>query len=178
MLRTRVGYAGGTKKCPTYQDLGDHTEAVNVIYDSREVTFENLLILFWSNHNPTLSSRQQYMSIIFYHNDAQKQLAQKSIISAKEKYKSNVIHTEIRPKSTFFNAEYYHQKYTLQYLHPWLVVALQIQQGDDLIRSHACAKVNGFLSGHGSIEQLAEINEYLGLTKKIMEYVKMQIKTQ
>ena len=80
--------------------------------------------------------------------------------------------------NTFFDAEYYHQKYTLQYLHPWLVVALQIQQGDDLIRSHACTKVNGFLSGHGSIEQLAEIDEYLGLTKKIMEYIKLQIKTQ
>ena len=178
MLHTRVGYAGGTKKGPTYQDLGDHTEAVNVIYDSREVTFENLLILFWSNHNPTLSSRQQYMSIIFYHNDAQKQLAQKSIISAKEKYKSNEIRTDIRPMSTFFNAEYYHQKYTLQYLHPWLVVALQIQQGDELIRSHACAKFNGLLSGHGSIELLEEINQYLGLTDKIMEYMKLQLKKQ
>ena len=178
MLRTRVGYAGGTKKYPTYQDLGDHTEAVNVIYDSREVTFENLLILFWSNHNPTLTSRQQYMSIIFCYNDEQKQLAQKSITIAKEKNISNEIHTEIRPMNTFFDAEYYHQKYTLQYLHPWLVVALQIQQGDELIRSHACAKVNGLLSGHGSIELLEEINQYLGLTDKIMEYMKLQLKKQ
>ena len=178
MIRTRVGYAGGTKKFPTYQDLWDHTEAVNIIYNTQEITFEHLLSLFWSNHNPTLTSRQQYMSIIFYYNDEQKQLAQKSIIIAKEKNISNEIHTEIRPMNTFFDAEYYHQKYTLQYLHPWLVVALQIQQGDDLIRSHACTKVNGFLSGHGSIEQLAEINECLGLTKKIMEYIKLQIKTQ
>ena len=178
MIRTRVGYAGGTKKFPTYQDLGDHTEAVNIIYNTQEITFEHLLSLFWSNHNPTLTSRQQYMSIIFYYNDEQKQLAQKSITIAKEKNVSNEIHTEIRPKTTFFNAEYYHQKYTLQYLHPWLVVALQIQQGDDLIRSHACAKVNGLLSGHGSIEQLEEINEYLGLTHKIMEYMKLQLKKQ
>ena len=178
MIRTRVGYAGGTKKFPTYQDLGDHTEAVNIIYNSQEITFEHLLSLFWSNHNPTLTSRQQYMSIIFYYNDEQKQLAQKSITIAKEKNISNEIHTEIRPMNTFFDAEYYHQKYTLQCLHPWLVVALQIQQGDELIRSHACAKVNGLLSGHGSIELLEEINQYLGLTDKIMEYMKLQLKKQ
>ena len=178
MIRTRVGYAGGTKKFPTYQDLGDHTEAVNIIYNTQEITFEHLLSLFWSNHNPTLTSRQQYMSIIFYYNDEQKQLAQKSITIAKEKNISNEIHTEIRPMNTFFDAEYYHQKYTLQYLHPWLVVALQIQQGDELIRSHACAKVNGLLSGHGSIELLEEINQYLGLTDKIMEYMKLQLKKQ
>ena len=176
MLRTRVGYAGGTKKRPTYQDLGDHTEAVNVTYDSREVSFEHLLSVFWSNHNPTVTTRQQYMSVIFYHNDEQKKLAQKSFIRAKEYYKSNEIHTAIRTMNTFFNAEYYHQKYTLQYLHPWLVVALQIQQGDELILSHASAKINGLLSGHGSIEQLEEINQYLGLTDKIMEYVKLQMK--
>ena len=80
MVRTRVGYAGGTKKNPTYHDLGDHSETVQMDYDPTVISYTKLLDVFWDSHDPSLpSDSKQYMSIIFYHNDKQKELAIESI---------------------------------------------------------------------------------------------------
>ena len=114
MIRTRVGYAGGHKQDPTYRDMGDHTETVQVDYDPRMISYEQLLRIFWDSHHPTTPPfSQQYKSIIFYHNEEQKRLA----IETKEREESRLkgsIYTEIVPFSEFYLAEAYHQKHYLR----------------------------------------------------------------
>jgi len=119
---TKVGYIGGQLPNPTYEevctDKTGHVEAVEVEYDPIEISYEELLDVFWNNHNPTTLNRQgpdvgiQYRSAIFYHNDEQKKVADKSKHTLGEsKQFENPIVTEIVPAPTFYNAEEYHQKY-------------------------------------------------------------------
>ena len=175
MIRTRVGYAGGCKTNPSYEDLGDHTEVVNINYNLNEVTFDELLTLFWSHHNPTIPSQDQYRSIIFYHNEEQKRVARISLQGAKEKTSAK-IRTKIVPMTVCYNAEYYHQKYVLQHQHPWLVSALRIQTGDEFTQSHVCTKLNGFLGGYGKVEEIPKTGEESGLPEKMIDYIKLELK--
>jgi peptide-methionine (S)-S-oxide reductase len=119
---TAVGYIGGQLPNPTYEevctDKTGHAEAVEVEYDPDEISFDELLDVFWSNHNPTTLNRQgpdvgiQYRSAIFYHDEKQKEIAESSKQSLDESGKfDNPIVTEIVPAPTFYKAEEYHQKY-------------------------------------------------------------------
>lgn len=119
---TRVGYIGGNLPNPTYEDVctdrTGHAEALQVKYDPKEISYEDLLDLFWSIHNPTTKNRQgpdigsQYRSIIFYHTPEQERIAKKSKQELDDSNKfQNKIVTEIVPASTFYPAEDYHQKY-------------------------------------------------------------------
>ena len=119
---TAVGYIGGQLQNPTYEevctDKTGHAEAVEVEYDPDEISFEELLDVFWSNHNPTTLNRQgpdvgiQYRSSIFYHDEKQKEIAESSKESQEKSGKyDNPIVTEIVPAPTFYKAEEYHQKY-------------------------------------------------------------------
>ena len=119
---TKVGYTGGQLPNPTYEevctDKTGHAEAVEVEYDPDEITFDELLDVFWNNHNPTTLNRQgpdigiQYRSAIFYHNDEQKEIAEKSktILDKSGKYQNPIV-TQIIPAPVFYKAEEYHQKY-------------------------------------------------------------------
>ena len=119
---TAVGYIGGQLQNPTYEevctDKTGHAEAVEVEYDPDEISFEELLDVFWSNHNPTTLNRQgpdignQYRSAVFYHDEKQKEIAEnsKQILEKSGKF-DNPIVTEIVPAPTFYKAEEYHQKY-------------------------------------------------------------------
>ena len=119
VVDTAVGFAGGTVPEPSYERVcqGDtgHAEVVHLKYDPKIVSYDQLLAVFWSLHDPTQLDRQgpdvgvQYRSVIFYYNDEQKQAAQRS----KEKLiKSGVkVVTQIVPASQFFKAEEYHQRY-------------------------------------------------------------------
>lgn len=75
MVQTVVGYAGGEKENPIYEDLGDHTETVEITYDPKQISYEELLAYFWRRHDPTAKQKTQYKSIIFYHDEAQKKAA-------------------------------------------------------------------------------------------------------
>ncbi|MFQ5475997.1 MAG: peptide-methionine (S)-S-oxide reductase MsrA [Nitrosopumilus sp.] len=119
---TQVGYTGGNLPNPTYEevctDKTGHAEAVEVEYDPDEISYEELLDVFWNNHNPTTLNRQgpdmgiQYRSAIFYHNDEQKEIAEKSKQTLdKSGQFENPIVTEIVPAPSFYKAEEYHQKY-------------------------------------------------------------------
>lgn len=119
---TAAGYIGGRLTNPTYEevctDKTGHAEAVEVEYDPDEISFEELLDVFWSNHNPTTLNRQgpdvgiQYRSAIFYHDEKQKEIAEKSKQELQKSAKfSDPIVTEIVPAPTFYKAEEYHQKY-------------------------------------------------------------------
>ena len=119
---TQVGYTGGQLPNPTYEevctDRTGHAEAVEVEYDPDEISYNELLDVFWSNHNPTTLNRQgpdvgvQYRSAIFYHNDKQKEIAEKSKQALDKSGKfDNPIVTQIVPAPIFYKAEEYHQKY-------------------------------------------------------------------
>ena len=119
---TSVGYIGGQLPNPTYEevctDKTGHAEAVEVDYDPNEISFEELLDVFWSNHNPTTLNRQgpdvgiQYRSSIFYHDEKQKEIAEKSKQELEKSGKfDNPVVTEIVPAPIFYKAEEYHQKY-------------------------------------------------------------------
>jgi peptide-methionine (S)-S-oxide reductase len=116
--KTTVGYTGGKTKNPTYEQVctgkTGHAEAVQIIYNPKIITYEQLLETFWMMHNPTQKNRQgpdigtQYRSAIFYHNQEQKQIAEQS---KKEKDLGVKIQTEITLAKEFYPAEEYHQKY-------------------------------------------------------------------
>ena len=83
MLRTRVGYAGGQKKNPSYYNLGDHTETVQVDYDPSQTSYARLLAVFWATPNRcALDGDRQYMSAIFYHNDRRRSWPSKPVIAS------------------------------------------------------------------------------------------------
>ncbi len=116
------GYTAGKIKNPTYREvcsgLTGHAEAVEVYFDPKIITFEVLLKVFFSMHNPTTLNRQggdigtQYRSAIFYHNSEQKTIAENYIHELKtEKVFEDKIVTEISPAETFYAAEDYHQDY-------------------------------------------------------------------
>lgn len=119
---TQVGYTGGNLANPTYEevctDRTGHAEAVQVEYNPDEISYEELLDIFWSNHNPTTLNRQgpdvgiQYRSSIFFHDESQKQDAQKSKekLNSSGKFSDKIV-TDIVPAPEFFKAEEYHQKY-------------------------------------------------------------------
>ena len=119
---TAVGYAGGSLENPTYEDVctdrTGHAEVVQVEYDPSRVSYEQLLDVFWKNHDPTTLNRQgpdvgtQYRSVIFYHTPAQQAAAaaSKERLAKSGKYRRPIT-TEIVPASTFWKAEEYHQRY-------------------------------------------------------------------
>ena len=165
MIRTRVGYAGGTTENPTYYHLGDHTETVQVEYYPTQISYQELLDVFWAGHDPTRPAlSQQYASIIFYYDDEQERLAQES----KERQEAQCgcrIYTEIVPATAFYLAEDYHQKYRLQQSREFVSEFEAIYpDNDDFVNSTAAARVNGYLGGYGALADLqAEIDD-LGLS--------------
>lgn len=118
----KAGYAGGHVEDPTYKQVTTgttgHAEVARIVYDPSTINYDQLLTVFWHTHNPTTKNRQgadvgpQYRSVIFYHNEEQKEIAQKSL---KETDQSDLwedpIVTEIEPISNYSEAENYHQNY-------------------------------------------------------------------
>ncbi|MFO7990738.1 MAG: peptide-methionine (R)-S-oxide reductase MsrB [Thermoplasmata archaeon] len=164
VVRTRVGYAGGTKENPTYRNLGDHTETIQIDYDPEKVSYEELLDVFWNSHDPTYQKSTQYRSIIFYH-EGQKELAQDSF-DREQKNSSYGILTDLRPYSKFYRAEDYHQKYHLRQVKEIYYAYEHIYpKNRDFVDSTAVARANGYVSGHGTIDSKDDLNG-MGLTKK------------
>lgn len=122
VVKTTVGYTGGTTKGPTYQQVCSgntgHAEAIEILFDPNIISYEKLLHILFKNHDPTTPNRQgvdvgsQYRSAIFYHSHAQSKLT-KSVINSLEKTNlfSRPIVTQIVQATQFYHAEEYHQKY-------------------------------------------------------------------
>lgn len=122
VTETAVGYAGGRMESPTYQDVCTdrtaHAEVVQVQFDPTQVSYDQLLDLFWQIHDPTTLNRQgpdvgtQYRSVIFYHDEAQKGEAAASMerLRASGSLRRPIV-TQLVPAPTFWRAEEYHQKY-------------------------------------------------------------------
>jgi peptide-methionine (S)-S-oxide reductase len=120
------GYSGGSVKNPTYRQVctGEtgHAEAIQITFDPKEISYDDLLAVFWHSHDPTTKDRQgndvgtQYRSVIFYHSDEQKQLAEKykKKLDASGIFPAPIV-TEIVPFTEFYKAEDYHQDYYNQH---------------------------------------------------------------
>jgi len=117
---SRVGYMGGDTDTPTYEEVcsgsTNHTEVVDIYFNSEKVSYTTLLNLFWNNHNPTTLNRQgldsgtQYRSIVFYHNEQQQKVVELSINEQQKNWENEIV-TQIIPSQTFYRAEEYHQNY-------------------------------------------------------------------
>ena len=115
-----VGYMGGDSENPTYKEVckGNtyHAEVVHLYFNPDKISYEDLSQIFWDNHNPTTLNKQgvdegtQYRSVIFYHSDKQKSIAEKSIIPQQSKWKNPIV-TQVLPAKKFYRAEEYHQNY-------------------------------------------------------------------
>ena len=123
VLSVTSGYTGGTVANPTYKQVSKgktgHTEAVRVVFDPQVISFEELLAIFWRNHDPTVADRQfcdigeQYRAGIFYHDEGQREAAERSRAMLEQtKPFTNPIVTEITAASAFYPAEAYHQDYS------------------------------------------------------------------
>lgn len=154
MIRTRVGYSGGTSPHPTYHSLGDHSESVEIDFDPAKISYQDLLkVALQSGDFQGVDFSRQYRSVVFYHNEAQKQAAESMGISKLEPYRS------------FTRAEDYHQKYYLQ-------------QRSDLARefyaryptalaftdSAAVTKANGIVGGYADKEEIEQLLPTLGVS--------------
>jgi len=165
ILRTRVGYAGGETLYPTYRSMGDHSESIQIDYDPARVSYQKLLEIFWKNHDPTYHAwGRQYMSAIFYHDEEQKKLALETM-AREERRRNKKIQTEILPFAKFYLAEDYHQKYQLRQ-HRELMTEFNSMYPRmiDFINSTAAARVNGYVSGYGTPDEVKMNLEDLGLS--------------
>tara|TARA_B100001250_G_C19452164_1_gene636458 strand:- start:241 stop:696 length:456 start_codon:yes stop_codon:yes gene_type:complete len=120
IVKTEVGYSGGKTQNPTYESVcyenTDHAEVLLLDFEEEIITYETIVEEFWKCHDPTTLDRQgldvgrQYRSVIYYFNELQKKIAEKSKAKHQSHFK-NIIVTEITRADNFYKAEDYHQKY-------------------------------------------------------------------
>jgi peptide-methionine (S)-S-oxide reductase len=174
-VRTRVGYAGGRMENPTYRQMGDHTETLQLDYDASLISYGELLDIYWNSHDPyrRIMSRQ-YMNIIFVHNEEQERLARETLLERQQK---GTVYTEIVPFAKFYLAEDYHQKYYLQgrfeFMQEFKLIYPEFQ---DFVDSTAVARVNGYIAGYGDATSLSRDLESLGLSTSSSETLKRVVR--
>ena len=165
VVRTTVGYAGGTTPHPTYQEIGDHTESIEIEFDLERVSYRDLLEEFWRGHDPTrVVYSMQYRSAIFYRGPEQ----QRAAILSRERSERACgcrIETALEAAGPFTRAEDYHQKYRLRadrvLFHEFREM---LGDGREFADSTAVARVNGFLDGFGGPDALGRVEDRLGLS--------------
>ena len=172
MIRTRVGYTGGTKADPTYYSLGDHTETIEIDFDPAVISYGQLLELFVASHNPCAKPwSRQYMSAIFFHDAEQKRAAEQwaSRVAAQ---RGAAVQTLITKAERFYLAEDYHQKYQLRSQKDVVAELLAIYpELRDFVDSTAATRLNGYLAGYGSRADLARELPQFGLSAAAREKV-------
>lgn len=165
-----MGYTGGSTKDPTYYNLADHTETVELDFDPAKVSYEELVEDFFAVHDATkASSKQQYMSAIFVSDAEQEQIA-RTVMQRVQAQAKGTLKTQILPAGEFYLAEDYHQKYALQGNSRYFS-EFQAMYPDfwDIVDSPAATRVNAYLYGYGAIEQLAAELDSLGLSATARE---------
>jgi peptide-methionine (S)-S-oxide reductase len=176
VIRTRVGYTGGEKKDPSYYSLGDHMEAIQIDYDPQKVDYEDLLQVFWQEHNPRSRPwKRQYASAIFYHDQGQKQKAQ-DFMARRAAEDPDKIYTELIPLEAFYRAENYHQKYVLRQIRDIMeLYSVDYLGGKDFTDSTVHARLNGYLAGQGKAEDMLRELPLMGfphdLTEKLNKHI-------
>ncbi|KAL7076052.1 hypothetical protein ACQ4LE_004381 [Meloidogyne hapla] len=167
VLKTRVGYSGGTSPSPPYQNIGDHTgkmkgkgkrilfilknifkkEIVEIQFNQELTKYKEIINLFYSQHNITLPQKTQYKSVILYVNEEQKNICLEEMEKAKEKFnKKTIFYTFLQKFEKFYQAEDYHQKYWLRCENN-IFKELNLSNSE-LINSTLATKINGYLGGN------------------------------
>ena len=155
---------------PTYYNLGNHSETIEIDYDPTKISYEELIDIFWDSHSPTSPPYStQHKSAIFYHNEEQKKLAIETREQQELKLGSS-IYTDIVPYTRFYLAEDYHQKYALRGVSDIVGELLAIYPDlEDFVNSTAVTRLNGYAGVYGSVDELRENLDDFGLSKKAKE---------
>lgn len=158
VIRTRVGFAGGTMPNPSYRKMADHTETVEIDFNPLILSYEEVLLHFWKNHYPNRDQYKgrQYISLLHYHSEKQKEAIEK-VKKEMEKELGEPIETEIAGFTQFTPAEERHQKYYLK-RYPKTLDQLKnlFPTEDSLMASTFAARLNGFVKGYGTREGLKQ----------------------
>jgi peptide-methionine (S)-S-oxide reductase len=165
VLRTRVGYAGGSKLNPTYRSMGDHTETTQVDFDPARISYREILRHVWNSHDPRRNhSSRQYMNAIFSAGQAQEAAALETMAEVGARL-GREVRTVVAPLDRFYPAEDYHQKYYLRGHRPLLNDFAREGYGDEQLReSRVAARLNGYVGGFGTREQLERELPSFGLS--------------
>jgi len=166
VIRTRVGYTGGTTQDPTYYNLGDHTETVEIDFDPARVSYQTLVEEFFKAHDATRSAKRQYMSAIFTY-DAEQERVARDVLQRVQAATDRTVQPQVLPAEPFYLAEDYHQKYALRG-NRLLFAEFEAMYPDfqDLVDSAAASRVNAYLYGFGTAEQLTAELDKLGLSER------------
>jgi len=170
VIRTAVGYSGGTSGNPTYRSIGDHSETIRIEFDPRQVSYQELLAVFWESHEPTYDVlSRQYRNAIFFLSTEQKEQAERSRNEFAARTGSNIF-TAIEPAGPFYLAEDYHQKYLLRQS-TGIFQALQatFPNEEAFIASTTAARLNGYLGCNGDPGMLPETTSDLGLSPVLQQ---------
>lgn len=165
-----MGYTGGTTASPTYHNLGDHSEAIQIDFDPSRISYTKLLDIFWESHEPTRRAwSRQYRAAVFYHDEEQRKLAELTGARQVQNTEKKMM-TAIEPFSAFTLAEDYHQKHSLR-LYPEITAELKMLYPGmkEYLGSTAVTRVNGYLGGHGTCDVLQKEADSLGLSTAAMK---------
>ncbi|XP_004509351.1 peptide methionine sulfoxide reductase A5 [Cicer arietinum] len=171
VVRTTVGYSGGSKPNPEYRSFGDHAESVQVEYDPRLINFRKLLDIFWSSHDPRQVYGQgpdvgnQYRSIIFVNGTEESRMASVSKEQEQTRSRSSIVTTQILQLGTFHPAEPEHQKFELKQ-NTFLLQLIGNLPEEELERSNLATKLNGYVA------ELCPPNIQKQIDAKINEIIK------
>ncbi|MTD31036.1 peptide-methionine (S)-S-oxide reductase [Planomicrobium sp. YIM 101495] len=161
VLRTEVGFAGGTTSSPTYRKMGDHTETVHIEFDPEILSYAEVLKHFWRNHYPNRDEYKgrQYISMLHFYT-AEQEAVIREVKAQMEQERGEPIETEIVPFRSFTPAEGRHQKYYLKRYPTALEQLGDLFPSAELLHdSIFAARLNGFVKGFGNREALlAEID--------------------
>jgi len=171
-----VGYAGGSTSNPTYRDIGDHAETVQIDFDPDLITYEDLLEVFGKKHDPTRRSwSRQYASLILFHSDEQRRAAEAWKVR-EEHGRGKSLATEIIPYRGFTIAEDYHQKHSLRlFSEVFETLRSYYPTMGEMLRSTAVTRINGYIAGEGSCDALEREVGSFGLTVSQQEMLRGRI---
>lgn len=170
-----MGYTGGRTPDPTYHDLGDHTEALQLDFDPTVVDYEAILAHVWSAHDPTQTrgsrqrGKQQYRAVVWVHDEAQRAIATRTGVASAQA-RGGTLATPIEAAGPFYRAEDYHQKYRLR-TDDLLLRELRQRFGSDrgMVDATVSARVNGWLAGWGRRRDMEEALPTMGLSPAAMK---------
>jgi methionine-S-sulfoxide reductase len=170
VVSTRVGYAGGSTSNPRYHQLADHIETVRVRFRPDRIPYTELLNMFFKAHNSLRAPiKRQYSSALFPQNEQQLEAARQALVR-QEKSLGEHPATELIPYATFYSAEDYHQKFHLrQHKHIFQLVEEPFSDYWALVDSTLAARLNGWVSGFGALDQLPAQLDALGAGEALKE---------
>lgn len=177
MLRTRVGYAGGTTIAPTYRSIGDHAEAIEIDFDPTVISYEDLLAQFFGHHNSCAEAwSKQYRSAIFPHDETQRELADRAARGVAQS-RGRSVQTAIEDFTSFTLAEDYHQKYRLR-REPAILAEFEalFPTREAFLGSTAVTRANAFLGGEGTRELISRDLPRLGLSDSARDSLRRSIR--